>query len=89
MEQRKKVAQRGVRGKRHVGFLALWPFTIDDDGDPIHSRLYRLTDSLQISTLWHGLAGLRQTSHNHYRSYVRKFSGRHHAVRVIEPEREG
>ena len=71
------------------GLPGLWSFTIDDDGDPIHSRLHRLTHPLQVPTFWHGLAGLRQTGHNHHRSYVGEFSGRHHASRVIEPECEG
>ena len=87
--QRQELAQRGERRERAVGFPVLGPFTIDDDGDPICPRLHRLTYPLQVSTFWHGLAGLRQTGHNHHRSYVGKFSGRHHAGRIIEPEREG
>ena len=75
------------KGMWASGFL--WSFTIDDDGDPIHARLHRLTHPLQISTLWHGLAGLRQTGHDHHRSDIGKFSGGHHAIRIIEPEREG
>ena len=38
--------------------ILLGSFTIDDDRDPIHARLHRLTHPFQISTLWHGLAGL-------------------------------
>ena len=88
-DQRQELEQRGDKRARHVGVPALGSFAIDDDGDPIHSRCDRLTRSLQISTLWHGLAGLRQTGHNHHRSRAGKFSGRHRAGRVIELERKG
>ena len=77
--QRQELAQRGERRERSVGFPVLGPFTIDDDGDPIHSRVHRLTRPFQVSTLWHGLAGLRQTGHNHHRSCAGEFSGRHRA----------
>src|SRR5215813_8605447 len=69
--------------------LLLWSFMIDDNGDTFHSRLHRLTRPLQVSTLWHGLAGFRQTGHNHHHPYVGKFPGWHHAVRVIESKGEG
>ncbi len=57
-DQRQELELNGDSGERYVGFPALWSFTIDDDGDPIHSRFHRLTRPLQVSTLWHGLAGL-------------------------------
>src|SRR6185295_16595189 len=83
------VARNNDERASEAGSPALWSFTIDDDGDSFHPGLHRLTHSLKVSTLRHGLAGLRQTSHNYHRFYVGEFSGWHHTGRIIEPEREG
>jgi hypothetical protein len=40
------------------GLPGLRTFAIDDDGDSVYSRLHWLAHAFQISTLWHGLAGL-------------------------------
>ena len=67
--------QHGWREERGLwASSALWSFAIDDDSDPVYSRLYRLTRPLQISTLRHGLTGLRQTGHNHHRAGTGEFS---------------
>jgi hypothetical protein len=57
----------------------LGSFTIDYDGDLIRSRFHQLTHPFQIATLWHGLAGFRQTGHNYHRSCAGEFSRRHGA----------
>jgi len=82
-------AQRGYSSGRGLDFSSLGSFTVDDDGDPIHPRWHRLTHPFQISTLRHGLAGLREASHNHHRSCAGEFSGWHRAGRVIELECKG
>jgi hypothetical protein len=50
MRSPQKIRAKGQQQERRsvvieeddVGFLALWPFAINDDGNSVHSRLYRL-----------------------------------------------
>ena len=72
-----------------AGGGCLWDFTINEDVDPIHSGLYWLTHSLQISTLRHGVAGLRKTRHDHDSPRIRQFPSRHGAIRIIERKVKG